>query len=150
MAYCHGNAVDLAGGTRNSKPAMKTLTLRTFSSVALGVAVIALAACKDEPESMNTGTGDPMAAELANAAPPPPLPMIKSSHTYRCKDNSLISVDFMTDDVTANFRASKDAPMTPLKAPAKGEAFVSADGKTTITGGSDNEVTYNGQSCKRG
>ncbi|WP_250890518.1 hypothetical protein [Sphingobium nicotianae] len=99
---------------------------------------------------MNTGTVDPMAAELANAAPPPPLPMIKSSHPYRCKDNSLIYVDFMTDDVSANFKAKQEAPITPLKAPEKGKPFVSADGKTTITAGEGNTITFNGQSCKFG
>lgn len=128
---------------------MKTLPNRIFSSLALGAAVLALAACNNEPETMNTGTGDPDAANLANAAPPPPLPMIKASRTYRCKDNSLAIVDFMTDDVTAQYKASKDAPNTVLTAPEAGKAFVSADGKTTLEGNGDT-VTLNGLSCKKG
>ena len=128
---------------------MKTLRTRTPLALALGAAVLLVSACKNEPEAMNTGTNDPMAAELANAAPPPPLPMIKSSHPYRCKDNSLIFVDFMTDDVSANYKADKEAPFVALKAPEKGKPFVSADGKTTVTGGGE-AITFNGQACKAG
>ena len=112
-------------------------------------AAFALAGCEQKPESMNTGTVDPQAAELANAAPAVAPPMIKTSHSYRCKDNSLIFVDFMTDDMTANFKPSKDGAVTVLKAPEAGKAYVSADGGKTITGGGDS-LTYNGTSCKAG
>lgn len=122
---------------------------RITTSLALGAVVLALAACKSEPESFNTGTNDPMDSELANAAPVELPPMLKSSHSYRCKDNSLIFVDFMTDDKTANFKADKDGPVTALKAPEAGKPFVSEDGKVTVAGTSDG-VTYNGQSCKTG
>lgn len=128
---------------------MKTLTNRIFPPLALGAALLALAACNNGPETMNTGTGDPDAAELANAAPPPPLPMIKASHTYRCKDNSLIFVDFMTDDVSASFKSTKDGPITALKAPEAGKPYASADGKTTVEG-QGATITYNGTSCKTG
>lgn len=126
---------------------MKITSSRTFAPLALGLAVLALSACKSEPESFNTGTGDPMDNELANAAPVELPPMLKSSHSYRCKDNSLIFVDFMTDDKTANFKAAKEGPVTPLKAPEAGQPYVSADGKITITGGAD-AITYNGTACK--
>jgi hypothetical protein len=128
---------------------MKILSNRVFPTLALGAAVLVLAACSNEPETMNTGTGDPDAANLANAAPPPPLPMIKASHTYRCKDNSLIFVDFMTDETTAIFKSAKDGPVTPLTAPEAGKPYVSADGKTTVEG-QGATVTYNGTSCKTG
>lgn len=97
---------------------------------------------------MNTGTVDPQAAALANASSVAPPPMIKSSHSYRCKDNSLIFVDFMTDDMTANFKTSKDGAVTVFKAPEAGKPYVSPEGKT-ITGNGDT-ITYNGTSCKAG
>ena len=125
------------------------ISFRTLSTVALGAAALTLAACSDEPEPMNVGTNDPDAAELANAGDAPPIPMIKSSGTYRCKDNSLAVVDFMTDDLTANYRSTKDAPIVHLTAPEAGKPFVSADGATTLTGGGD-AVTVNGQACKKG
>ncbi len=128
---------------------MKTLRNRNTLAVALSATILFLSACNSEPESMNVGTNDPMAAELANAAPLAPLPMIKASRTYRCKDNSLAVLDFMTDDVTANFRTAKDAPMTPLKAPEAGKPYVSADGKTTVEGQGP-AITVNGTSCKTG
>lgn len=122
---------------------------RTAISMALCASLLTLAACNSEPDSSNMSADDPTAEELANAAPPPAVPMIKASHTYRCKDNSLIFVDFMTDDKTANFRSAKDAPVVHLAAPEAGEPFVSADGATTITGSGD-EISYNGQACKTG
>jgi hypothetical protein len=124
-------------------------TLRTLSIVALGAAALSLAACKNEPETMNVGTGDPDAANLANAGDAPPIPMIKGGGTYRCKDNSLAIVDFMTDDKTANYKSAKDAPVTVLTAAEAGKPFVSPDGKTTLEGSGDT-ITVNGLSCKKG
>jgi hypothetical protein len=121
---------------------------RIKTSLALGAALLALAACKSGPETFNTGTNDPMGAELANAAAVELPPMLKSSHAYRCKDNSLIFVDFMTDDKTANFKADREGPLVALKAPEAGEPFVSADGETTIVSEGNGAVTYNGKSCK--
>lgn len=121
--------------------------LRNSLPLALAAA-FALAGCKQEPESINDGY-DPQAAELANAAKLPPPPMIKESRSYRCKDNSLIYVDFMTDGVTANFKTAKDGPVTVLKAPEAGQPFAAADGTQTLTGGGA-AVTYNGLSCKAG
>lgn len=123
--------------------------LRTATSLALGTAFLALAACNSEPETFNTGTNDPMDRELANAAPVELPPMLKASNTYRCRDNSLIFVDFMTDDRTANFKSAKDGPITVLKAPEAGQPYVSEDGATTISGQGDN-ITYNGTACKTG
>lgn len=120
-----------------------------IKSLALGTLVLGLAACNSGPETFNTGTNDPMGSELANAAPVELPPMLKSSHSYRCKDNSLIVVDFMTDDKTATFKASKDSPATALKAAEAGQPFVSEDGATTVTSTAGG-VTYNGQSCKAG
>lgn len=120
-----------------------------IKSLALGTLVLGLAACNSAPETFNTGTNDPMSSELANAAPVELPPMLKSSHSYRCKDNSLIFVDFMTDDKTGNFKASKDGPVVALKAAEAGKPFVSEDGAVTVTSSADG-VTYNGQSCKTG
>ncbi|MBU0554771.1 MAG: hypothetical protein KKD64_16020 [Alphaproteobacteria bacterium] len=125
---------------------MKTLT---YPSIALCAAVLALSACNSEPETFNIGSGDPMAGELANAGNVALPPMLRASNTYRCKDNSLIFVDFMTDDVSANFRSEKGGPITPLKAPEAGQPFVSEDGAITVEGSGDS-ITYNGQSCRTG
>lgn len=124
-------------------------TRRTAQSLALAAILLSVSACNSQPETMNTGSGDPMAEELANAAPPPPMPMIKESHAYRCKDNSLIFLDFMTDNVTVNFKSEREGPVTVLKAPAAGEPFVSQDGSKKLSG-SGTEVTFNDKACKAG
>jgi len=98
---------------------------------------------------MNVGTGDPMSEELANAAPVELPPMLKASKTYRCKDNSLVYLDFMSDDKTINYKTDKAGPITVLKAPEVGQPAVSADGKTKVEG-SGAAVTVNGTSCKAG
>src|SRR3546814_15542657 len=32
-------------------------------------------------------------------------PSIKASHPYRCEDNSVVTIDFLSDDVTINLRS---------------------------------------------
>jgi hypothetical protein len=94
-----------------------------MSVVALGL----LAGCKPAPETIN-GYGDPMENELAKAPPAPLPPAVKDSRTYRCKDNSLIYVDFLADDLTANLRTEKEGLPTKLVAPEKGKPFEAAGG----------------------
>ncbi|CAM8667694.1 MULTISPECIES: hypothetical protein [Sphingobium] len=98
------------------------LPLIAVASVAL------LSACNknDEPEVVG-GPADPMAAELANAAPVELPPSVKANKQFRCKDNSLIFVDFMTDDKTANLRTEKGGSPTKLVAAEAGQPYT-ADG----------------------
>jgi hypothetical protein len=62
----------------------------------LAMAAAALAACNNEPIE-GKGAPDPMARELANAAPVELPPAIAASKTYRCKDNSLVRIDWLAD-----------------------------------------------------
>ncbi len=65
---------------------------------------LALAACQQqEPEVVQTNV-DPQAEALKTAPPVELPPAIKVAKTYRCKDNTLVYVSFMTDDVTAAVR----------------------------------------------
>lgn len=69
---------------------IRTTTLITLSA-------LALAAC--EPETIDGNERpDPMASELANAAPVELPPAIAASKTYRCKDNSLVQIDWLAQD----------------------------------------------------
>ena len=69
---------------------IRTMTLFALSG-------LALAAC--EPETIDGNQRpDPMADELANAAPIELPPAIASSKTYRCKDNSLVQIDWLAQD----------------------------------------------------
>jgi hypothetical protein len=78
-------------------------------------------------------------------------PAIKATKTYRCKDNSLLYVTFLADDMTAMVRdKQEEPPVATLKAPQAGQAFV-AEGFSLS--GSGDTVTYDSpdagsQSCK--
>ena len=93
-----------------------------------------LAACNREPEIINTGPPDAQAEALKKAKPVALPPAITASYTYRCKDNSLIKVDFMGDHTTAVLHAPKDGPAIVLNAPAPGEPFTGADASVTGSG----------------
>ena len=63
----------------------------------IAVCSVALVACK--PETITGGEQpDPMKEELANAAPVELPPAIAASKTYRCKDNSLVQIDWLADN----------------------------------------------------
>src|SRR4029453_18002714 len=69
--------------------------IRKLSLIALGAA--ALGACKNEP-IVGGKQPDPMKDELANAAPVELPPAIAASKTYRCKDNSVVQIDWLSDN----------------------------------------------------
>ncbi|MDX3900361.1 MAG: hypothetical protein QHC40_07620 [Sphingobium sp.] len=96
-----------------------------------------LSACgsNDEPEVVG-GPADPMAEQLANAAPVELPPSVKKSVQYRCKDNSLLFVDFMSDDKTVQLRTEKGGSATTLKAPEAGKPFT-AEGGYEVAGAGD-------------
>ena len=108
-----------------------------------------LSACNqnDEPEVVG-GPRDPMAAELANAAPVELPPSVKANKQFRCKDNSLLFVDYMSDDKTALLRTEKGGAATTLKAAEAGQPFT-AEGGYTIDGSGDNvTITVPGKSAQ--
>ena len=91
-------------------------------------AVTALAGCNNSDHTIIAGPD----ADEANQAPPTngPVtlpPSIESSKIYRCKDNSVVYIDWLSDGKSANFRAKQtDVPVT-LTAPEAGKPMV-ADG----------------------
>jgi hypothetical protein len=127
-----------------------TQTLRRFSAPLALIGL--LAACGQQEETVNQAYGDPMEQQLANAAPVELPPALKASKTYRCKDNSLVVIDFMADDLTAQIRSEQGGPVTKLKAAEKGEPFTSDDGATSVEGSGPTVTVKAGgkapQSCK--
>ena len=121
-----------------------------FVAAASLVAILSLGACNSEPETVHAGAVDPQAEALKNA---PPLteapPMIKASRTFRCKDNSLVYVDFYTND-TARARTEKDGTPTVLTAQA-GQPPFTAEGWSLSDNADQVSLTAPGkgtQSCK--
>ena len=94
---------------------------RKLTLLALGTA--ALAACNSESHTVVANEApDPMAAELANAAPVELPPAIAATKTYRCKDNSLVQIDWLSNDKGAYVHGNGQA-QTHLKpaAPVEGK-----------------------------
>ena len=85
-------------------------------------ALLALGACNSKPTTIVANENDdPQAAQLKNAKPVAPPPMIMASRTFRCADNSLVYADFYTNN-TVSVRSKQDP----------------ASGGTTLTGKDSN------------
>lgn len=98
-----------------------------------GLLFLALAACNSQPENIVVGPQDDMKDQLAHAKPVELPPSIAATKTFRCKDNSVVYVDFYSDGKSAGLHLKKDSAPTMLKAPAAGQPMVGADG-SAITG----------------
>lgn len=123
---------------------MKNLTLVAVAATAL----LSLAACENKPEEVSSTAPDPMASQLANAAPVELPPAISESVSLRCNDNSLVFVDFFQGNKQVQVKTEKGGKGTMLKAPAAGEAYV-AEGGYKLDGTSKNaSVTLPGKGTK--
>lgn len=123
-----------------------------LTSLLAVAAALTLAACnKSEPEVVDTNP-DPMANEIANAAPVELPPAVTDSGIYRCKDNSVVYVDFLGDKTSANVRTAKDGAPVQVKAAAPGEAMTGGNGFSVTGTGKTIQIAVNGgaaQSCTR-
>ena len=109
---------------------------RTSLLITLAAAA-ALAGCNKESHTIVAG-GEPSdnttnAAANADVQLPP---TIAASKSYRCTDNSLIYVDWMSNG-TANVKKTRDEVGTPV---AAGSPDLKGDAKAAA-------ITYKGQSC---
>ena len=110
---------------------MKSLPLMmTAAALAL-----TLGACqKKQPQVVDTTSPDPMASQLANAAPVELPPSIVATVPFRCKDNSSVSVDFFKGNTQANVHP-KNGPTVVLKAAKDGDPLTGSG--YTMTGNQD-------------
>jgi hypothetical protein len=112
------------------------------------IALLSLAACENKPEEVSSTAPDPMASQLANAAPVELPPAISETVTLRCNDNSLVYLDFFEGDKQVQLKTEKDGTATMLKAPAAGQPF-EAEGGYKLTGTPKNvSVTLPGKGAK--
>jgi len=103
--------------------------MKTNISLLALSALFAVTACgSNEPEVVGGGPADPMADELNAAGPVELPPMVKQSKTYRCKDSSLIYVDYMSDDKTLMLKTEKDGAGTALTKAAPEQPYTAAGG----------------------
>jgi hypothetical protein len=91
-------------------------------------ATAALAGCNKENHTIIAGPdGDEANNAPATNEPVALPPSIASSKIYRCKDNSVVYIDWLSDNKSANFRAKQDATPVALTAPEVGKPMT-ADG----------------------
>ena len=117
-------------------------------------ATAALAACgKNDDHTIVAGPDSDVANQApATNAPVTLPPSIAASKIYRCKDNSVVYIDWLSDNVSANFRAQQtDVPIT-LMAPEAGKPMV-AEGYSLTGSPAGGTVTLErpgkgSQSCK--
>ena len=116
---------------------------RNLILLALGAA--ALAGCNSESHTIVANEApDPMADQLANAPAVELPPAIAASKTYRCKDNSLLYIDWYSDG-SARVKASRNEVGTQVPPPAPD----ATEPSPLVGTASDTTITYQGQSCKR-
>jgi hypothetical protein len=97
-------------------------------AVAATAVALALSACSSESDVVTINEFDPMADELANAGEVEAPPMISHSRTYRCRDNSLVYIDFYTNNSAAVRTERGQPPVATLNAeggnpPYTGEGY---------------------------
>jgi hypothetical protein len=91
-------------------------------------ATAALAGCNKENHTIIAGPdGDEANNAPATNEPIALPPSIASSKIYRCKDNSVVYIDWLSDNKSANFRAKQDATPVALTAAEAGKPM-RADG----------------------
>jgi curli biogenesis system outer membrane secretion channel CsgG len=90
-------------------------------------AAAALAGCNKESHTIVAGpdTGDNVVAPKTPVALPP---SVVSSKTYRCADNKIVYVDWLSDNKSANVRTEKEGSPTQVTAPAAGKPMTAAGG----------------------
>lgn len=117
------------------------------------VAAAALAGCNKEDHTIVAGPdGDTANQAPATNEPVVLPPSILSTKLYRCKDNSVVYIDWLSDNKSANFRGSQNATPVQLTAPEPGKAMV-ADGYSLTGTVAASAVTLSrpgkgSQSCK--
>jgi len=119
---------------------MKNLLLIVAASAAL-------VAC--QKETVVQGSNEPVVAEAPKVVLPP---SITATKTYRCKDNSLVNIDWLSDNLSANFRAEKESTPVRLTAAAAG-APMTAEGYSLTGDAKAAAITItrpgkDAQSCK--
>ncbi len=107
----------------------------------------ALIAC--EKETIVEGGNQPAAVVASKVVLPP---SITATKTYRCKDNSVVHIDWLSDNQSANFRAEETGAPVQLKATAAGEPMT-AEGYSLTGDAKAASVTLTrpgmgAQSCK--
>jgi hypothetical protein len=124
-----------AGALTFDTPVVKGNDMTRPLTILTLVAAAALAGCNNDDHTIVAGPGaddEPM-NNVGVVLPP----SINASKVYRCKDNSVVYIDWLSD---GSARAKKDRNDVGTSIPA-GDASLKGDAAAS-------SITYKGQSCK--
>lgn len=113
------------------------------------IASAALAGCNSEPTVVGGPVDDGSnAAANANVQLPP---SISASKIYRCADNDVVYVDWLSDGKSANIRTEQGGSATQVTAPQPGEPMTAAGGYSIAGTATDASVAIAvpGQAAER-
>ena len=98
------------------------------------VAAAALAGCDNEDHTIVAGPDGDSPTNVASNGPVELPPAIAATKVYRCSgDNSVVQVDWLSDNKTANVRIGENAPATQVRAAEAGKPMTGPDG-LSLTG----------------
>ena len=123
-----------------------TRNLISFAAAAFA-ASLTLNACNVEPETITPDDHDPQKEALAKAAPKELPPSIQQSRTYRCADNSLVYVDFYTNN-TAQLRTQQGGTPTMLRAEGASAPYT-AEGHSVGANAERTSITVPGRGTQQ-
>ena len=101
----------------------------TWALIAIASAV--LMGCSKEKQPEVSAQNQSSAAAAANVVMPP---AVVASHTYRCKDNSIVTADFFADGTTMLLREGSAPSPTKLTSAATGMPFIGDNESVTVRG----------------
>lgn len=126
----------------------RTITILTL------VAAAALAGCNDENHNISARGPDEGTTSnaMANANIQLP-PSIVATKTYRCADNKLVYVEWLSDNKTANVRTEQGGVPTQVTAAEPGQPMTGAAGYSVSGAASASSATiavpgHGAQTCK--
>jgi hypothetical protein len=91
------------------------------------VAAAALAGCSKENQNAAAGMADEATNAAANVGVQLP-PSITASKIYRCADNTVVYVDWLSDNKSANVRTDQAGTPTQVTAAEPGKPMTAAGG----------------------
>jgi hypothetical protein len=91
-------------------------------------AAAALAGCKPENHTIVAGGPQEDNSPAVANGPVELPPSITASKIYRCADNKIVYVDWLSDNKTANIRTEKGGTPTPVVASEPGKPMTAAGG----------------------
>jgi hypothetical protein len=116
---------------------------RTTLLITLAAAA-ALAGCNKESHTIVAGPPGDNESNVAANGPVALPPSIVATKLYRCADNSVVTVDYLSDNKSANVHVGKETTSTQVTAPAAAGGY-SVEGSPT---GSSAKIAVPGHSAQ--